>query len=385
MTACAPEADARVVIVTASVGGGHDGPARELARQLSHRNIQADVVDLVTLAPAGSGRLMRRLFHAQLTCSPKVWGKWFERLDQPDSRLPGAVRLLLAGTAARINELLAGDRTRPRADLAISTFPLGGHLLAAARRSGPRPPAVTYITDPAVHRLWVASGTDRYLTTWLETAAELSAALPAGAATRRHALVRTVFPAVRPEFRAPRPRVDGRIRERLDLPRGRLALLSSGSWGVGAVLRSAVDVAQFTDLTPVVVCGRNEALRRRVGRVHGAIAVGWVDDMAALMRTCDVAVLNSGGLTLAEATVCGLPVIHYRPLPGQGMANAQFGARTGASPWCAEPEHLAASIHAACAAPAHPLPTAEPADRIVDLIAADPDINDLSEPVPRAG
>jgi UDP-N-acetylglucosamine:LPS N-acetylglucosamine transferase len=38
--------------------------------------------------------------------------------------------------------------------------------------------------------------------------------------------------------------------------------------------------------------------------------------MACLMRACDVAVLNSGGLSLAEATAVGLPVLHYRPLVG---------------------------------------------------------------------
>jgi UDP-N-acetylglucosamine:LPS N-acetylglucosamine transferase len=363
----------RVVIITASVGGGHDGPARELARQLTARHVAVEIVDLVHLAPAGSGRALRSLFRAQLTCAPQTWGRWFQRLDQPGVPLPAAIRMLIAATAARINKVLAGDRTYPPADLAISTFPLGGHLLAAARRTGPCLPTVTYITDPAVHRLWLAPGTDRYLTTWLETARELSAVVPTGDIPRRNVVVEGVFPAVRPEFRSADLRSDGRIRTRLGLPPGRLALLSSGSWGVGAVLRTALDVAQCTDLTPVVVCGRNAALRRHVARVPGVVAVGWVDDMAALMRICDVAVLNSGGLTLAEATVCGLPVIHYRPLPGQGVANAQFGARTGASPWCAAPEQLTASIRAACAAPPHVLPVAEPAERIVDLITASPE------------
>lgn len=370
---------ARVVIVTASVGGGHDGPARELARQLTTRNVMVDVIDLVRLAPAGSGRLLRSLFRAQLTCAPEAWGRWFERLDHPGAPVPAAIRFLITATADRINAVLAARGTRPVADLAISTFPLGGHLLAAARRTGTDILTATYITDPAVHRLWLAPGTDRYLTTWLETACELSAVLPTEDIPRRDVAVDSVFPAVRPQFRTPHSGPDGSIRARLGLPPEQLALIASGSWGVGAVLRTALDVARFTDLTPVVACGRNSALRRRVSRVPGVVAVGWVDDMAALMRTCDVAVLNSGGLTLAEATVCGLPAIHYRPLPGQGVANAAFGARTGASPWCAAPEDLTASIHAACTAPHHRLPVAEPAERIIDLLDGGP------ARIPRAG
>jgi dienelactone hydrolase len=37
----------RVVVLTASVGAGHDGPAREIAKRLIDAGHQADLVDLV--------------------------------------------------------------------------------------------------------------------------------------------------------------------------------------------------------------------------------------------------------------------------------------------------------------------------------------------------
>lgn len=358
----------RVVLLTASIGGGHDGPARELARRLSQRGVRAETVDLVRLAPCGAGNVLRWIFRTQLTWAPGTWGAWFDRLDRPGVRLPAPVQSLISATAPRLGELLAADDSGPAADLVVSTFPLGGHLMAAERRVGPLVPSVTYITDPAVHRLWLAEGTDGYLITWQETVGELSRLLaesPGAAGCSVH----SVSPAVKPAFRFARRGGDERARRSLDLPSGPLALLSSGSWGVGQVLQSAVDLAHHTRLTPVVVCGHNERLRRAVAKVPGAVALGWVDDMAGLMRSCQVAVLNSGGLTLAEAAICGLPVVHYRPLVGQGAANASFGVRTGRAPHCRDATQLGAAIRDARARSPRPLPVRDPADVILEMLA----------------
>ena len=84
--------------------------------------------------------------------------------------------------------------------------------------------------------------------------------------------------------------------------------------------------------SPVVVCGRNERLRRRLTGRPGVTALGWVSDMVGLMQACDLAVLNSGGLSLAEATAVGLP-LHYRPLVGQGVANADLADAVGIAEW----------------------------------------------------
>jgi UDP-N-acetylglucosamine:LPS N-acetylglucosamine transferase len=133
--------------------------------------------------------------------------------------------------------------------------------------------------------------------------------------------VSLVAPALAEAFRADRvPEQFGRsVSTKGD--RGR-SLVASGSWAVGDVLRTVHDIVADGRFHPVVVCGRNDSLRAAVARIPTATALGWVDDMADLMRHCAVAVLNSGGLTLAEAAAVGIPVVHHRPLPGQGDMNA---------------------------------------------------------------
>ena len=301
-----------VVLLTASVGGGHDGPAKEIARQLRAAGHLAVVCDLIRIGPGG--RLLRSLFHAVLTMAPGSWGALFRRFDAT-GQLPPPIRILVDWTGRRLARRLRDENVSQ----IVCTFPLAAGVAASARARLGRPlRIVVYVTDPAVHRLWIHPAVDLYLTTWTFGPDEI--------ALHTNAPVAVVTPAVRPQFRAGPTGSGAATRLAHGLPNARLALVASGSWGVGDVLGGVRDLLADTDFVPVVACGANSGLRRRVARIPGAVALGWTNDMAGLMRACSVAVLNSGGLTLAEAASVGLPVVHHRPLPGQGVSNAQICA-----------------------------------------------------------
>jgi hypothetical protein len=55
-------ANSGVLVVSASMGAGHDGVARELARRLHEQGSGGDVVDYLALLPFGTGRLYRALY-----------------------------------------------------------------------------------------------------------------------------------------------------------------------------------------------------------------------------------------------------------------------------------------------------------------------------------
>jgi UDP-N-acetylglucosamine:LPS N-acetylglucosamine transferase len=153
-----------------------------------------------------------------------------------------------------------------------------------------------------------------------------------------------------------------RLRATLQLPAHlRLALVVSGSWGVGEVEQTVTDIVATGLATPVVVCGRNEALRVRLvasGRRH---VLGWVDDMAALIRACDVVVQNAGGLTAAEALASAVPVLTYRCLPGHGRTNAAALDVEGLVPWVRSRDDLVRAL--AYAGASGPTPWAPPDGR----------------------
>jgi len=327
-----------VVVLTASVGAGHDGPAREIAKRLVAAGHRADLVDLVDLAPAGTGRLLRNAFHAQLAWAPGSWGRLYKATNRAraNGACPGGLATLVRPLARPLARIIAGGRGQ-RAAAVVSTYPLAGHAVAAASRlDHRRVPLISYVTDPAAHASWVVPGTDLYLAGWASTAVQLWRHGPAP--------IRVVNPLVRSEFHLPPDPLTPDVRHRLGLPPGRLVLVMSGSWAVGDLMATVDDLLAVGGPSPVVVCGRNERLRRRLTGRPGVTALGWVSDMAGLMRACDLAVLNSGGLSLAEATAVGLPVLHYRPLVGQGVANADLADDAGIAEWPRTRPELSAAI-----------------------------------------
>lgn len=60
----------RIVIISASVGAGHDGAAHELARRLEAEGFTVDRHDFLDLLPARLGKLLSGSYHRLLTWAP---------------------------------------------------------------------------------------------------------------------------------------------------------------------------------------------------------------------------------------------------------------------------------------------------------------------------
>jgi UDP-N-acetylglucosamine:LPS N-acetylglucosamine transferase len=317
----------RVIIVSAGVGAGHDGTTAELASRLGERGFAVDRVDFMDLLPGPSGSASLRLYNRMLNHTPWVYAGLFQVGTW--SVTAAVTRTLLAPARWRLLSLLADD-----VRAVVSTYSLASQLLGPLRRSGRlRVPAITYVTDFAVHRHWVVPGVDALLTPHPVGVVQARAL----GAPRSSAFAAGVL--VAPGFGPPTAAEREASRLAFGLPPGRLALVAAGSWGVGRVEQAATEILRTGLATPVVVCGRNEHLRARLART-GLPALGWVDDMPRLMKAVDLLVENAGGLMALEGMATGLPVATYRPIPGHGMRSAATLARAGVSAWVRSPAHL---------------------------------------------
>ncbi|MGH3379157.1 MAG: MGDG synthase family glycosyltransferase, partial [Actinoallomurus sp.] len=329
-----------ITIVSASVGAGHDGAAAELARRLRESGFSVGCHDFLDLLPASLGRVLRQAYAMQLKAAPQSWGRLFTALERRPGL--GAAACGLSGLATR----RVARAVVPGSAAVVSTYPLASQVLGRLRRRRLLdPPVITYLTDMSVHPLWVAEGADVHLALH-PTAADQARRLGAAG-------IWICGPAVRPEFRPSRSALEQRAsRLRLGLRGDRpLALVVAGAWGTGDVAATARDVAASGLATPVVVCGRNARLRETLARSGAGITLGWVDDMPALMRACDVVIQNAGGLSSLEALASGLHVISYRCLPGHGSTNAAALDQAGWAPWARRPDELPGMLAAALARP----------------------------------
>lgn len=350
----APDAPPRVLVVSGSVGAGHDGAANELAARLRAAGVQVDVRDFLDALPGPVPGLLRDGYALTVDKVPGVFTWLFRRLEDR-----GPVQALMLATCRLGAPTVHGWLAEGRYDVAVSTYPLASQCLGGLRDRGLAPvPLVTYLTDPAVHRSWVHPSVDLHLTV-------TAAAARQGTTSYGLSMVEA-GPLVPARFSRRTP--VAALRRELGLSPGRpVALLVAGSLGLGDVVTSAEHVAA-AGLVPLVLCGRNAGLLARVRDVPGVVALGWRDDVHVLMQLADVLVHNAGGLSLTEALVAGLPAVTYRCIPGHGQANAAVLHDAGLAPWARDEQELAAALRDRLAAARTPPSVLDPADAVLALL-----------------
>jgi processive 1,2-diacylglycerol beta-glucosyltransferase len=107
-----------------------------------------------------------------------------------------------------------------------------------------------------------------------------------------------------------------------------------------------------------VIAGRNEGLRRRLAECargeEARIKVhGFTDRVDLFLEAADLLVGKSGGLTVSEAMARGVPMIVYRPIPGQEDRNCDFIQEAGAAHRVHDLEELDVRLRRLLAAPQH--------------------------------
>ncbi|MGZ3114124.1 MGDG synthase family glycosyltransferase [Streptomyces sp. H62] len=311
----------RLLVLSASMGAGHDTVAAELVRRAEERGETAVTVDVLTLLPYGLGGALRRFYRGSVRHFPWAYALLYRLFLRPGTgRRPGGTPLArLAG--GRLRELTE----RTGADVVVPVFHLGAQLTGHLRARGLLPvPSVVLVIDFAVHRQWLHAGNDHCLCLTPDAAREVRESTGTRAST--------CGPVVAPEFFADPPGAAGwrGLFDRLG-PGRPAVVLSAGAWGVGSRLRPTVRFLADHGFLPVVLCGDNERLRRALSGTPGVLALGWVTDMPGLLHAARALVDNAAGQTAVQALAAGLPVVGHRPIPGHGADGVRRMAALGVS------------------------------------------------------
>jgi UDP-N-acetylglucosamine:LPS N-acetylglucosamine transferase len=306
-------------VVSASMGAGHDGAARELVRRLKAEGHEAEMRDFLASAPLRIGALLKSSYEFQMR--HVAWS--YDLTYRMWYRLPALCPPLGRFMARLTGPHLLVWATEYQADVIVSTYPLTSVVLGQLRQGGRLDvPTINFITDFGVHPLWTHPGIDLNLSVHPRPAAV------AEAKSGRPTIA--TGPMVSPRFAEPQHRAG--TRQALGLAdTDRAVLIVSGSWGVGHVASTFRSIAASGRFVPIVVCGTDEHLRERLSHVPGGRVLGWADNMPALMAAADALVENAGGLTAMEALSVGLPIISYRPIAGHGKENTAEMQKAGVS------------------------------------------------------
>jgi processive 1,2-diacylglycerol beta-glucosyltransferase len=333
----------RVLILTASVGEGHDLPARTLSAQLLDEcpDVELVVEDCIpamgrTVAAVSEGAPSFFFFRFSW-----LWDLGFWVFAGPAITRRPTQWLLTRFATPGILRLV--DSVRP--DVVVSVYPTATEVLGRLRQGGKLDvPVVAAITDLAAMRYWATPGADLHLVTHPESIDEVHAV--AGS----DSVVRCVHGLTAPAFRVSRSVADARIA--LGLPNaGAVVLVSGGGWGVGDIESAVEESLALPSVAQVVcLCGRNEGLRARVARRFArdprVRVEGFTEQMPDWLAAADALVHATGGLTVLEALMRGCPAISY----GWGRGHVRLNNNAFRRFELAQVAETRAELHAALAA-----------------------------------
>lgn len=378
----------RILVLSASMGAGHDAVADELAARLRARGHHVRIEDVLALLPSGVGPALRSAYRFTVRRVPGLYDAVYRTFLDPqpgtgaeDAGRPGddggeapggpKERAGSAPLAVLAERPLLRIAQAWQPDAVVSTFHLSAQVTGRLReRRRLRVPSVVCLIDFAVHRGWLHPANDMHLCV-SEAAARVARSVTGAPAEATGPVVLERFGlrggtrtgesegAAGPGGReapdggnsaaAARPPVDAAPGSTGQTEVGRpllpdfdgpTVLLAAGAWGVGGRLLDTARELTDAGALPVLLCGRDERLRRRAEQVPGVVPLGWVTDMPALFARADALVDNAAGQTAVQALAAGVPVIGYRPLPGHGAAGVRAMAAAGASELAAGPAQL---------------------------------------------
>jgi processive 1,2-diacylglycerol beta-glucosyltransferase len=331
--------------VTAGAGHLAAAAALEEAWRTARPRDLVENLDLLAFASVFQKKLFSDAYVKVASKVPELWGLVFDKTDDPKvvRGLTRLRRLLPSRSRHRLSRLVR--QTRP--DVVLCTHPLPLETLGnlkeesvspaldvpstrsrASRFSHAKPFVVSVVTDFEAHAFWMEPRVDLYCVAADETKARLVAR-----GARANDVVSTGIPiSAKFSIRASARTVRKEWGLRNDLP---VVLVLSGGFGMGPVGKILVELDKAqTRFQVLVVCGRNERLRRELSaRDSGrpTQVVGFTTEMHKLMEVSDLIVSKSGGLTASEALASGTPLLILNPIPGQETANSDFLLEHGAA------------------------------------------------------
>jgi len=318
----------KVLLLTASFGEGHNQAARAVAEALERDGVTVKLVDYTEWLHPALRSFAKFSLMQGVQKVPTLYGFFYRSMSriQPSSSIQKQLNHL---GITHMKECLGSFQP----NVVASTFPTPNGVMSELRAIGfTNVPNAAILTDYTAHGQWVHEYTDLYFVAADGVKREL---LARGVSDSK--IVQTGIP-IRSRFE------DGSVQRllserqvlrssyglRSDVP---VLLVMGGGAGLLADVPEWEQVIRRTSAQVVVICGRNQRLYRRLQHLHSdrVRILGFTTRVPEWMAMSDLIVTKPGGITVTEALAMDLPMLLYRPVPGQEEGNARFVVETGSA------------------------------------------------------
>lgn len=318
----------KVLFISAPVGAGHIRAAQAIMSALSKgcTHTETKMANVFDFFNPSIGKIILNTYLKILKIFPKLYGMAYSWGNESYLALVGR-QIVSAYLAKHMEKYIV--EYKPAVIVCTHATPAGliAHLI---RKNKLTIPVVAVVTDFIVHRLWIYPEMKHYI---VAHPAMRDMLIQFGI---EGDCIQVMGIPVDEKFSKIPDRQT--ILNNLQFNESNKTILIMGG-GAGMLPMTEIVAACEkidTALQIIVVTGNNESIYKELTSLQPKLRnhvqiLKYVDNVNELMAVSDLIISKPGGMTSAEALCQGLPMIIYRPIPGQEEANTNYLVTCGAA------------------------------------------------------
>lgn len=350
----------KVMILSASTGGGHMSASKNIKEYLKSKNINSIIVDAIEYISPFLNKTINEIYSYVALKKPKIWKIMYNTSNKK------TINKILLGINNIISKKLLPLLEDYNPDVIITTHPFTTEMISNLKiHRIINIPLVCVMTDYAPHRTWINPGVDAYIVansdmieTMEKIGVEKSIIYPFG------------IPIDYAFYAKHTKNTRDKIFEEINLdPEVPTILIMAGKGGYANIDKIYAELQNINlNFQIIVITGKNQQLydkikylsqgkiykkhkiklpskilklnsklrlklkikRKRLknsinkSKLKKTKVIYYTNEVEKYMGISDLIITKPGGLTVSEALACGLPMALFNAIPGQEEENADF-------------------------------------------------------------
>lgn len=306
----------KIIILTASTGGGHDKAAENLKKLLESNGIEVQVSNFIREINRSLNYFVVNSYKQMSLKSPRAFGHLYYISNRKlvNKRFSSAINIV--GKTRLSRHILTF-----KPDLIIGTHVLASSIICKLKEEGQiNVPYISVVTDFHTHQSYIHDSVNAYIV---------------GSAFTKNALIQNGICSNK-IYNYGIPLTHEYMSTKEKTSEAFSILIMSGSIGLTFVDDLIKALEKFDEnIKCTVVCGNNIKLKNNLEKKYSSSnkfkILGFTNSVASLMDDANVIITKPGGLTTSEAIAKELPLIIPFAMPGQEEENTEFLLGAGAA------------------------------------------------------
>ena len=321
----------KVVILYASVGGGHFKAAEAIKNYIleNEKDCDVEMLDALKYTNKAIDKIVIKSYVNMARYSPELWGKIYRMSSKRYSvaSFSNAVQKFLSLKLVKyLNE--------QKPDIIISTHPFVTEMCAILKKNHKMTGKLNVvITDYASHRFWELK--PEFIDNYFVANNEMKSSMKFNGIDDNKIHV-TGIP-VSPSFLKEYNKDEIYNYFGLDSSKKTVLIFGGGEYGLSNIKHFYDGLLSVdADIQVITVAGKrvkSQKMFKEIADTHDkkVVILGYTDKIPELMSIADLVISKPGGLTTTEILTKRVPFAIINPIPGQEEENAEFLLNNGAA------------------------------------------------------